>query len=147
MKITFNELKQLIPHRYPFLLVDGILNYQENTFVEGLKNIACNDPYLNIDDNGIQTYPIGLMVESLGQLTAILYALSDKDKEKKEFILGSAKDIKVNFEVPANNQIILKARINHLADSYAIASGDVYCNQKLILSVGEFICKINPIII
>lgn len=144
MILKFNKIRNLIPHRYPFLLVDKIVDFSENDSAIGIKNIVYGDPYLEYDIDENQYYPIELMIESLGQLTAMLYAISNPNG-KREFILGSIKGIEICHRVPANSQIKLEVKISHMTENYAIASGSAFCNGIAVLKVEEFICKINPI--
>ena len=98
--------------------------------------------YFGIEEN--QFYPFELMIESLGQLTAILYSFSNNNKY--EFVLGSIKGIHVFKKVQVNSQIQLKVKIDHISDTYAIASGTVLDEDGVvILEADELICKINII--
>lgn len=144
MELKFNDLKQLLPHRYPFLLVDRVLDLKNGFYAIGIKNIIYDDPY-NDNLEGKQYYPPELVIESLGQLTAILYIISN-NATNREFILGSIKGISVFQKIPANEQIRMEVNVSHMTDSYAIASGKAFAeNNSLILTIEEFICKINPI--
>ena len=122
MVFNFNDIRKILPHKYPFLLVDQVLCMEKGKAAVGIKNIVYDDPYIEYDLEENQFYPFELMIESLGQLTAILYSFSNNNKY--EFVLGSIKGIHVFKKVQVNSQIQLKVKIDHISDTYAIASGD-----------------------
>lgn len=118
--------------------------YGKGKAAVGIKNIVYDDPYIEYDLEENQFYPFELMIESLGQLTAILYSFSNNNKY--EFVLGSIKGIHVFKKVQVNSQIQLKVKIDHISDTYAIASGTVLDEDGVvILEADELICKINII--
>ena len=77
MVFNFNDIRKILPHKYPFLLVDQVLCMEKDKAAVGIKNIVYGDPYIEYDLEGNQFYPFELMIESLGQLTAILYSFSN----------------------------------------------------------------------
>lgn len=93
MVFNFNDIRKILPHKYPFLLVDQVLCMEKGKAAVGIKNIVYDDPYIEYDLEENQFYPFELMIESLGQLTAILYSFSNNNKY--EFVLGSIKGIHV----------------------------------------------------
>lgn len=144
MVFNFNDIRKILPHKYPFLLVDQVLCMEKDKAAVGIKNIVYGDPYIEYDLEGNQFYPFELMIESLGQLTAILYSFSNNNKY--EFVLGSIKGIHILKKVQVNSQIQMKVKIDHISDTYAIASGTVLDEDGVVILVAdELICKINLI--
>ncbi|HEX3043794.1 MAG TPA: 3-hydroxyacyl-ACP dehydratase FabZ, partial [Bacillota bacterium] len=79
--LDINEIKELLPHRYPVLLVDRIVEIEKGRRVVGLKNITANDFYCNQEYvNGETIYPGALQVETMAQVAGIiiLELLDDK---------------------------------------------------------------------
>ena len=74
--IDINEITKLIPHRYPFLLVDRVVDYKENESCAGIKNVTANDNFFqgHFPDNPVM--PGVLMIEAMAQTGAILVAKS-----------------------------------------------------------------------
>lgn len=75
--ILIEEIKQLLPHRLPFLLIDRVTDYGENEWIEGYKNMSGNESLFSghFPDKGI--YPGVLMTESLAQLSGVLLYKSE----------------------------------------------------------------------
>ena len=71
-----NEIKNLLPHRYPFLLIDRVLDYELNKSLQALKNVTVNEPYFQGHFPMKPVMPGVLIVEALAQAAAILGSLS-----------------------------------------------------------------------
>ena len=67
-----NEIKRLIPHRYPFLLIDKVVDIQANVEAIGIKNVTVNEPYFEGHFPVSPVVPGVLQVESLAQTAAVL---------------------------------------------------------------------------
>ena len=74
--IEASEILRLIPHRYPIMLVDRVVDYEENKYAEGIKNVTFNEPHFtgHFPDHPIM--PGVLIVEALAQTSAILVSKS-----------------------------------------------------------------------
>ena len=66
-----DEIKRLIPHRYPFLLIDKVVNIVKNESATGIKNVTVNEPYFPGHFPSAQIVPGVLQIESLAQTAAI----------------------------------------------------------------------------
>ena len=73
-KININEIKRLIPHRYPFLLVDCVVDLKLGESAKGLKNVTINEPFFQGHFPKEPIMPGVLIIESLAQTAAILVA-------------------------------------------------------------------------
>ena len=71
-----DEIKRLIPHRYPFLLIDKVVNIVKNESATGIKNVTVNEPYFPGHFPSSHIVPGVLQIESLAQTAAILVAKS-----------------------------------------------------------------------
>ncbi|ADE29520.1 3-hydroxyacyl-ACP dehydratase FabZ [Rickettsia prowazekii] len=89
MIIAITEIMDLIPHRYPFLLVDRVLKIDPNKSIIGIKNVTVNEPQFTGHFPARPVMPGVLMVESMAQLAAILVAKSlDSTKNKEVFLMS-----------------------------------------------------------
>jgi beta-hydroxyacyl-ACP dehydratase FabZ len=73
------EIQELIPHRYPFLLIDRVHELVPNRFIRAIKNISATDPFLQGHFPGNPVMPGVLILESLAQASAILGKRSGND--------------------------------------------------------------------
>ena len=70
------EIKKLIPHRYPFLLIDKVIDILKNESAVGIKNVTVNEPYFTGHFPTLSVVPGVLQIESLAQTAAVLVAKS-----------------------------------------------------------------------
>ena len=81
------EIKQimdLLPHRYPFLLVDKILEMEEGKSIVGIKNVTINEPFFQGHFPGSPIMPGVLIIEAMAQTWGILVLSSEKRKSRKQ---------------------------------------------------------------
>lgn len=82
MDIT--QIMQILPHRYPFLLVDRIVEVEEGKRIVGLKNVTINEPFFTGHFPGHPVMPGVLIIESMAQVAGIMaYLASDEETRKK----------------------------------------------------------------
>ena len=108
MEISHEEILTLLPHRYPFLLVDRILDWVANEKIIGLKNVTFNEPFFPGHFPGKPVMPGVLIIESMAQVGGLL-AYKSLPQLKGKFIFFMAMD-KVKFRKPVvpGDQLILE---------------------------------------
>jgi len=104
--LDVNRIQEIIPHRYPFLLVDRILEMSE-TRVVGLKNVTVNEPFFQGHFPGLPVMPGVLIVEAMAQ-TAGVYALSQSDKRGKIAYFATIRNVKFRKPVVPGDQLIME---------------------------------------
>lgn len=97
MKLDIQEISALLPHRYPFLLVDRVLELKPGEYCKAAKNVSVNEPYFVGHFPDLPTMPGVLILESLAQ-TGALILLSMEGNEGKVLYLAGAD--KVRFKRP-----------------------------------------------
>jgi 3-hydroxyacyl-[acyl-carrier-protein] dehydratase len=82
--LDVNEIMKILPHRYPFLLVDKIVEMEPGKRIVGLKNVSINEPFFPGHFPGHPVMPGVLIIEALAQVAAVLaYLSSDADASSK----------------------------------------------------------------
>ena len=84
--IDINKILELLPHRYPFVLVDRVIDYREFDYLTDIKNVTMNEPFFTGHFPGNPIMPGVLMLEAMAQAGAILSNLSRTAKEGHEFL-------------------------------------------------------------
>ncbi|MEW6996520.1 3-hydroxyacyl-ACP dehydratase FabZ [Colwelliaceae bacterium BS250] len=90
--IDVEEIKQLIPHRYPFLLIDRVLDYVPGESLHAIKNVTVNEPAFMGHFPGYSIFPGVLILEALAQASGVLGFKSVQDKGEGEMFLFASID-------------------------------------------------------
>lgn len=90
--IDVEEIKTLIPHRYPMLLVDRVLDYEPGKWLHAIKNVTINEPVFTGHFPDYAIFPGVMILESLAQATGILGFKSTQGREEKEMYLFASID-------------------------------------------------------
>lgn len=103
-------IQKLIPHRYPFLLIDRVLDYKPLSYVKALKNVTSTEPLLQGHFPGNPVMPGVLMVEALAQASAILGQVST-DKDCQTCLLTEVSDSRFRRVVVPGDTLMLEVRL------------------------------------
>ena len=111
--IDINEIKQYIPHRYPFLLVDRIVEIELGTRALGLKNVTINEPFFPGHFPHNPVMPGVLIIEALAQAAAVLAFKTDGTIPDKDAMVYFASVDNVRFKRPVvpGDQLMLDVEI------------------------------------
>ncbi len=80
MMMDIQEVREYLPHRYPFLLIDRVLNIEPGKRIEALKNVTINEPFFQGHFPDEPIMPGVLIVEAMAQAAGILGSVTDKKK-------------------------------------------------------------------
>jgi 3-hydroxyacyl-[acyl-carrier-protein] dehydratase len=108
-----HEIMKHLPHRYPFLLVDRILELSENHVV-GIKNVTINEPFFQGHFPGEPVMPGVLVLESMGQVAGMMIASRPGTGEDQLLILTSMEDVKFRRPVRPGDQLVTEAEMLRL---------------------------------
>ncbi|WP_366143686.1 3-hydroxyacyl-ACP dehydratase FabZ [Zoogloea sp.] len=111
--IDINEIKKYIPHRYPFLLVDRIIELEVGKRVVGLKNVTVNEPFFPGHFPHSPVMPGVLIIEALAQAAAVLAFKTEGTVPDENSMVYFASVDNVRFKRPVvpGDQLILEAEI------------------------------------
>lgn len=108
--MTIQEIMDLLPHRYPFLLVDRILEWEPGKRIVGLKNVTINEPFFQGHFPGHPIMPGVLIVEALAQVGGIV-ALKEMGGEKKLAYFAAIDNCRFRRPVVPGDQLLLNVTI------------------------------------
>ncbi len=112
MEFDINLIMQSLPHRYPFLLVDRVISFEENKRIVALKNVTINEPFFQGHFPGIPIMPGVLIVEAMGQAGGVLVIQSSPGENRGKMVYFMGFD-NVRFRKPVvpGDQLILELEI------------------------------------
>ena len=109
--MNINEIMSIIPHRYPFLLVDRIREIELGKSIIGIKNVTANEPQFTGHFPSRPIMPGVLIIEAMAQLSAVLVAKSMDSTEDKEVFFMSIEEAKFRKIVEPGDTIVMYASI------------------------------------
>ena len=110
--IDINRILDFLPHRYPFLLVDRVLDCVPNKKISALKNVTINEPFFQGHFPGAPIMPGVLIVEALAQAGGVLFMSSrDKISDKTLMYFMGLDKVKFRKQVIPGDQLILDVEI------------------------------------
>jgi len=112
MTIDIVEIMDLIPHRYPFLLIDRVLEIDPNKSIKGIKNVTVNEPQFTGHFPTRPVMPGVLMVEAMAQLAAVLVGKSLDSTKNKEVFLMAIENAKFRKIVQPGDTMHIEANID-----------------------------------
>lgn len=134
--IDITKILSLLPHRYPFLLVDRVLDYAPKDYLKAVKNVTMNEPFFNGHFPGNPIMPGVLILEALAQASAILSNLSIQPPEGYEYLHFFAGIDNARFKqiVTPGDQLRLEVKlIGHKRDFWRM-HGEAFVGEKLACS-------------
>ncbi|MCS5711164.1 3-hydroxyacyl-ACP dehydratase FabZ [Candidatus Berkiella aquae] len=133
--LNIHELIKMLPHRYPFLMIDKVLEYTEESLV-GVKNVTMNEPCFmgHFPENPVM--PGVLITEALAQAGAILAYLKTGSSPKEHlFFLAGIDNAKFKQMVIPGDQLILDVQIVGNKGNFWKIHGEAKVDGKLVCSV------------
>ena len=141
MTFDIQEILGLLPHRYPFLLIDRIVEFERAKRLVAIKNVTINEPFFQGHFPGAPIMPGVLVIEAMAQAGAILMLHDMPDREKKLAVFRGIERAKFRQQVVPGDQI--RIEVNVLAfrsragrmESRATVDGKVVCEATLTCAI------------
>lgn len=138
--LDINHIKQILPHRYPFLLVDKIIELEPGKRVVGLKNVTANEEYFNGHFPGYPVMPGVLIIEALAQTGAVGVLTLDEYKGKLVLFAG-INNVKFRRQVVPGDQLRLEIEVTKLRGRVGKCEAKAYVDEDLAVE-GELMFAI-----
>jgi len=139
--LDVNEIRQILPHRYPFLLVDRILELDEERIV-GIKNVTANEPFFTGHFPDFPVMPGVLIVEAMAQTAGVLVLKSIPERDSKLVLLVSIDGAKFRRPVVPGDQLRIEMTVIRRKGSVAKMAGKATVDG-LVVAEAEVMCKLQ----
>ena len=130
--LDITQIQAILPHRYPFLLVDRIIEYEPAKRVVGIKNVTLNEPFFAGHFPGAPVMPGVLIVEAMAQTAAVLILANMPDRETKLVFFTGIDSAKFRRPVVPGDQLRLELTVLRLRPAYAKLRGEAYVDGQLV---------------
>jgi 3-hydroxyacyl-[acyl-carrier-protein] dehydratase len=134
------EIQKYLPHRYPFLLVDTILEIEREKRIVGIKNVTINEWYFQGHFPGKPIMPGVLIIEALAQLGGFLLLQEIPDRDKKLLYFVAVDGARFRRPVVPGDQLRLEAKVLSWRGDFCKLEGKATVNGQLAAE-GTVMCK------
>jgi beta-hydroxyacyl-ACP dehydratase FabZ len=128
----------ILPHRYPFLLVDRIVSIEEDRKVVGIKNVTFNEPFFQGHFPGNPVMPGVLIVEAMAQVGAVLLLRRVPDREKKLVYFAGIDKARFRRPVTPGDQLRFEVEVLKLRSRTALLRGEAFVDGALVAEAELF---------
>ena len=131
--IDIQKIMEILPHRYPFLLVDRIIDMDADQSCVGVKNVTINEPFFQGHFPGKPVMPGVLIIEAMAQAGGILaYETAPSDKRNRLIYFMGMDRVRFRKMVLPGDQIIFEAKILKFRSKVAKMSGTATVDDQLV---------------
>ena len=140
MELNSNQIAEILPHRYPFALVDRITDYEPGQWAKGIKCVSVGEPVFCSHFPQQHIFPGVLMLEAMAQVGAIAI-LSLPENKGKIALFGGVKNARFKRQVIPGDVLEMECVLTKrrglvgIGECKALVNGEVACTAELIFAV------------
>ena len=144
--MNIQEILEYLPHRYPFLLIDRVIECELGKRIRALKNVSVNEPYFNGHFPYYKVMPGVLIVEAMAQAAAILSfrTMGIKPDDKSVYYFAGIDRARFKRPVMPGDQLVLEVSIERTVRNVVKYAGKAYVGEALVAEA-ELLCTLRPI--
>ncbi len=122
LPLDYSAIERILPHRYPFLLVDRIIEFEPDKRIVGIKNVTSNEPFLAHSSSGRPVLPPTILTEAVAQVGAILILSKPENREKLPFFAGIER-VRYRRPVHPGDVVEIEALVKRLRSRMGVLRG------------------------
>ncbi|MFB5253378.1 3-hydroxyacyl-ACP dehydratase FabZ [Bacillus mycoides] len=140
--LDIQQIKEIIPHRYPFLLVDKVLEVEEGKRAIGIKNVTANEEFFNGHFPDYPVMPGVLIVEALAQVGAVAMLKKEENRGRLAFFAG-IDNCRFKRQVRPGDQLRLEVEMTRVrgaigkGKAIATVDGEIACEMEITFALGD----------
>ncbi len=127
----YQAIERILPHRYPFLLVDRIVEFEVDKRVVGVKNVSADDPLLSRVHGQPPVLPPTILTEAVAQVGAILILAKPENREKLIYFMGIER-VRYRQSVYPGDTVVIEARVGRLRSRMGVLKGVARVGDKVV---------------
>jgi 3-hydroxyacyl-[acyl-carrier-protein] dehydratase len=122
LPLDYTAIERILPHRYPFLLVDRITEFEPDKRIVGIKNVTLNERYLSHQPDGPPVLPPTILTEAVAQVGAIMILAKPENREKLIYFMGIER-VRYRRPVHPGDQVVIEAVVRRLRSRMGVLRG------------------------
>lgn len=143
LQFDISKVMEYLPHRYPFLMIDRVVESEANKYLLALKNVTVNEPFFQGHFPGQPVMPGVLILEAMAQATGLLaFSSMDDGHESKLYMLVGIDKVRFRGQVVPGDQLMLDVRLKRtmrgigmfeckaLVDGTLVAEAEMMCSAQ-----------------
>src|ERR1700730_4871485 len=138
--MDIQAIREILPHRYPMLLVDRIEELEAERIV-GIKNLTINEPFFNGHFPDFPVMPGVLIVEAMAQVAGVLVLSQIEDRKNKLVLLASVTEAKFRKPVRPGDQLRIEMKVSKRKATIAKMFGTATV-EGVVVAEAEMLCKL-----
>jgi len=136
------SIERILPHRYPFLLVDRIIEFEEDKRIVGIKNVSLNERYLSYVGSGRPVMPPTILTEAIAQVGAILILAKPENHQRLPYFMG-IKRVRYRHPVYPGDVVVVEANVVRLRSRMGLLKGVASVNGRAVVD-GSMTFALGP---
>ena len=132
LPLDYAAIERILPHRYPFLLVDRITEFEVDKRIVGIKNVSLNERYLSHATNGSPVLPPTILTEAVAQVGAIMILAKPENRQRLPFFAG-IKRVRFPRPVHPGDVVEIEATVLRLRTRMGILKGIGRVDGKVVV--------------
>ncbi len=132
LPLDYQAIERILPHRYPFLLVDRITEFEVDKRIVGIKNVSLNERYLSLDPSGSPALPPTILTEAVAQVGAILILAKPENRQRLPFFAGIQR-VRYRQAVRPGDVVEIEAVVVRLRRRMGLLKGIARVNGRCVV--------------
>jgi 3-hydroxyacyl-[acyl-carrier-protein] dehydratase len=132
LPLDYAAIEKILPHRYPFLLVDRITELELDKRIVGIKNISANERYLSQSPSGSLVLPPTILTEVIAQVGAILILAKPENQQRLPFFAGIER-VRYRRPVHPGDQVVIEVTVKRLRSRMGVLAGEARVDGEVVV--------------
>jgi 3-hydroxyacyl-[acyl-carrier-protein] dehydratase len=132
LPLDYQAIERILPHRYPFLLVDRVTELELDKRIVGIKNVTLNERYMSREGSGRPVLPPTILTEAVAQVGAILILAKPENRQRLPFFAG-IKRVRFRRPVYAGDVVEIEAVVIRLRSTMGLLKGIARVNGERVV--------------
>ena len=132
LPLDYAAIERILPHRYPFLLVDRVTEFEPDKRIVGIKNVTLNERYLTQRPGERPVLPPTILTEAVAQVGAIMILAKPENREKLIYFMGIER-VRYRLPVHPGDQVIIEAIVRRLRSRMGVLRGIARVDGRIVV--------------